>query len=40
MEDVFKNHQCTDEARKRVLEWIRANPENEDFDLDLSEQSN
>ena len=35
VEDARKDHPYTDEARKRVLEWM-ANPENEDSELDLS----
>ena len=35
VEDARKDHPYTDEARKRVLEWM-ANPENEDSELDFS----
>ena len=35
VEDTPKDHPYTNEARKRVLEWM-ANPENEDSELDLS----
>ena len=40
VEDTRKDHPYTNEARKRVLEWMHANPDIEDSDLDLSEQSN
>ena len=39
VEDTRKDHPYTNEARKRVLEWMHANPDIEDSDLDLSEQS-
>ena len=36
VEVARKDHPYTDEARKRVLEWM-ANPENEDSELDSVE---
>ena len=39
VEDALKDLPCTDEARKRVLEWMRSNDMNEESDLDSSELS-
>ena len=39
MEDTLKDLPCMDEARKGVLEWMRSNDMNKEFNLDSSELS-